>query len=90
MISTAFVFFAGLVFQIILLPFTLLGDSQGFPESVDTAVASVASYTGVAGNFIPMDSIHTLVMFIITFEITIVWFYLMRWMFGFLPVVGGR
>lgn len=90
MITTAFIYLAGLVINGVLVLMTPLGNSNGFSADVDAAVTGAATYIGRANTFVDLAAVQTVILFIITFEITIMTFYLIRWLFGYVPVVGGR
>jgi uncharacterized membrane protein len=90
MITTALIYLAGILMQSLLLIMYPFRGSNGFPSSVDSAITSAASYVHYADSFIPLSTVSTVITFVIAFEITVMTFYVLRWLVGYLPVVGGR
>jgi len=90
MITSAFIYLASLVIALFLLLLSPFQGSSGFPEGVDTAMATAASYVGYIDVFIPLSVLHTVIVFVIGFEMVSFFFKLMRWLFSFMPFVGGR
>jgi len=90
MISSAFIVFASLVISVILLALTPFQGSSGFPAGVDSAVAGLNYYISYVDVFFPIAPINAVIMFIISFEITLFTFKLLRWLYSFIPWFGGR
>jgi len=90
MIATAFIYLASLLIGIMLALLYPFQGSNGFPTGVDSAITAAASYTAKANTFISITAIHDVLMFVIAFEIILLYFYIMRWLFGYLPIIGGR
>jgi len=90
MITTALVYFAGLIIQILLLAMSPLQGSNGFPVAIDAKIAYLNTFISKANTLIPLDSVNAFITFVIIFETTVATFYILRWLFGYLPLVGGR
>jgi len=90
MITTAFVYLAGVMISAILLILSPLGFDNGFPEGLQTGVDFLATYIGKADVFIPLDAVLDVITFAIAFEISILTFYVLRWLFSYMPFVGGK
>lgn len=90
MITTAFVYFAVFVLTAVLVLLTPFQDSGGFPADVDTAMEGLSVYLGYAGVFIPLPVLSNIITLAVGLEISILTFRIIRWVFSFVPIVGGR
>lgn len=90
MIISAIVILAGLMIKAILALMSPFSNSHGFPPEIDTAILSIDGYIDKANTLIPLESIHTFITFVIAFELLVMYFYIMRWLVGYLPFIGGR
>lgn len=90
MITSGFIYLAGLLISGILLILSPLGGDGGFPQGVDDAVTFFSGYIGKADVFIPIDALYDVVMFVIIFEIIVLTFNIIRWLTSYVPFVGGR
>lgn len=87
MISTAFVYFA---YYVLSLLFAVFPESSGFPEEVLTAINYIAGYTAIINTLVPMETVGTILGLVITFELAVFAFKGLRFVFGYVPFVGGR
>lgn len=90
MITSAFILLAGSIMALILGILYPFRGSNGFPDEIDTYVTLFASYVKRTDTFVSLTAVNSLVSFIILFEIATLTFYVIRWLVGFLPQVGGR
>jgi len=87
MISTAFIYFAyyTLTFLTAIFP-----TSTGFSAEVTTAVTQLGGYTAIINTLIPLSTLSTIVVLIISVELIIFAFKGLRFILGYVPVVGGK
>jgi len=85
MISTAFVYLAYYLLTILL---TVFPSSTGFPPEIATAVTQVGGYTAIINAVFPLDVLSDVVIAVITFELIIFAFKTIRFVFGYVPLVG--
>lgn len=88
MITTGFIYLAGILISGMLLILSPLGGDGGFPEGIDTSMTFLATYIGYADVFFPIQTLFQALTFAVTFEITIFTFYVLRWLFSYMPFVG--
>jgi len=89
MITSAFIALAALVITLLLLPLSLFGTNHGFPDSVDVAVSFISDYVSkYANTFFPLDDLQVAISFIIVFELSIILFKVLRWVWGYMPFIG--
>lgn len=68
----------------------LLPTGTGFPTEVGSAVTYFSGYLGVVDPLLPLDTLHTIIMLVIGLEVAILSFKMVRWLFGYVPFVGGK
>jgi len=88
MITTALVYFSVALIIVFLGALSLIPGDSGFPAEVDTYMGYVATYIGKADVFIPLDTLFFCISFIVTFEVAIVSFKIIKWLFSYVPFVG--
>lgn len=87
MISTAFVLFAYYVVSLLLVVFPA---SDGFPADVLTAFTNIGGYTAIINTLVPLGTLSTIIGLIIAVELLIFAFNALRFIMGYVPVVGGK
>jgi len=87
MITTGFVYFANYILSIIVSVFPV---STGFPAEVLTAFSQIGGYTAIVDTLVPLSTMATIVGLIVAFELVIFAFKGLRFIMGYVPVVGGK
>lgn len=87
MIMTALINTGAYIANLILFIFP---DSNGFPAEVTTAFETLGGYVGILDPIVPIATLLTCLLLIVTFELTLFAFKAIRWLFGFVPFMGGR
>jgi len=64
--------------------------SAGFPPEFSSAVGTIAGYAGMFDPMVPMSTLATAVSLIFTIELLILTFKATKWLFAYIPFVGGR
>lgn len=85
MISSAIIIFTSFILNIVTAVFPT-GD--GLPPEVFTAVSTLGGYIGVLSPVLPINTLSTVLILVITLELIIFGFKMFRWLFGFVPFIG--
>jgi len=64
--------------------------SDGFPSEVDSAFAYIGSYMSIFDVIVPIETIGTIVVLVIYFELALFAFKALKWIVSYLPFVGGK
>lgn len=87
MISTAFVYIAYYTLNLLLKVFPM---STGFSTDVTNAFTQLGGYTAIINTLVPLETLATVVSLVISFELLIFAFKGIRFVFGYVPAVGGK
>jgi len=87
MIADVFITISGYVLAVLV---NLLPVSTGFPASVATAFTTLGSYVGVLDPIVPIDTLRTVLVLLVSIELIIFTFKTAKWLFSHVPLVGGR
>jgi len=68
----------------------LLPEGSGFPANVTSAVNYFAGYVGIVDPLLPLSTLHTIILLVIALELAILTFKMVRWLFGYVPFIGGK
>jgi len=66
----------------------LLPVSEGLPADVQAAISSFGGYVGILSPIFPILTMATVFSLIIAYELAVFGFKALRWIFGFVPLVG--
>jgi len=69
---------------------SIFPDSSGLPPQVDDAVAYIGGYAGILDPLVPLATMATIISLLITVELSIFAFKGLRWIFSYVPMVGGK
>lgn len=75
---------------IINLILSIFPTSAGFPPQFDTAINTLAGYTGMFSPILPLATLATVLSLIIAFELAVFTFKALKWLFTHVPLIGGR
>lgn len=87
MISNAFIAIALYIVNLVL---SIFPSSAGFPASFDTAITQVSGYIGIFSPIFPINTMATILGLVIAFEIAVFTFNGLKWIFSYVPLIGGR
>lgn len=87
MITTAFIYFGNALLGFVLAIFPV---STGFPQQFNDAVNYIAGYAGMFDTLVPISTLATAVGVLFSVELIILTFKATKWIFGYVPIVGGR
>jgi len=69
---------------------SIFPDSSGIPTGFTTAVDYFAGYVGILDPLVPLDTLGTVFLIILTYELSVWGFRGFRWVISHIPLVGGR
>ena len=87
MIISAFINFASYSVNLLL---ALFPSSNGFPIEVSNSISIISGYIGILSPIVPIDTMATIISLIISFELAVFSFKGLKWIFSFIPLIGGR
>jgi len=87
MITTIFL---NLLYYILSIVFYIFPTSSGFPPEVITSFEQLGGYTAIINTLIPLSTLSTVLILIITFELLIFAFKGLRFIIGYIPFIGGK
>jgi len=87
MITTFLIFLAVTVLSTIVNFFPV---SSGFPQEAIDSVSYIGGYIGMLDPLVPVSTMFTILGLIIALELSIFGFRTLRWLFSYLPFIGGR
>lgn len=87
MITSAFIYFSAYILSLLLAVFP---SSGGFSSDVTTAFTQLGGYTAIINTLIPLSTLSTILGLIIAIELIIFAFKGLRFILGYVPVVGGK
>lgn len=87
MILTALILMGIFIVDTILLIFP---SSSGFPVQVDTAITSISGYVGILSPILPLSTMSQILALIIIYELSIFGFKAFKWLFSYIPFIGGK
>lgn len=64
--------------------------SSGFPPEVHTASLALGGYLGILSPMVPLETLATVVGLIFAVELSIFGFKTFKWLFGHVPLFGGK
>jgi len=83
-------FFLNLAYFVANFLVSLFPISSGFPSSVSTAVTQLGGYTAIINTLIPLSTLSQILLLIIAVELVIFAFKGLRFILGYVPIVGGK
>lgn len=85
MITSFLLFFANYALQtfVSFLPF-----SAGLPDDVASSLYSFGGYVGILDPILPIATMATVFALVISFELAILSFNMLRWIVGYIPFIG--
>jgi len=60
------------------------------PSAIHTAATTLGSYLALIDSILPVDTLATILGLYIIFELTLFAFKTFKWLFGYIPFVGGK
>lgn len=87
MITDIFLTFLVYVFGFFFAIFPVGG---GLSTEVTTAIQTFGSYTTIIDALVPLDTLGTIIGLVFAFELAVFAFKTLRWIWGHVPVIGGR
>jgi len=85
MLLSAFLYMGGFILSTLV---AVLPASTGFPAEVMTAATTFGGYLGIAYPILPLETLHTIILLTISFEVTLFTFKFVRWVISFIPFFG--
>jgi len=85
MITSFLLFFANYALQtfVSFLPF-----SAGLPDDVASSLHSFGGYVGILDPILPITTMATVFALVVSFELAILTFNMLRWIVGYIPFIG--
>jgi len=87
MIANIFIEIAAYLLALIT---SVLPSSSGFPSGVATAFSTLGAYVGVLDPIVPIDTLRTVLVLLVSIELLIFTFKTAKWVFSHVPLIGGR
>lgn len=87
MITTLLLYVIFGLIKLLLLPFTLLPNAS-LPIDFSNAIVVASSYISSFNNFIPVQTILTILSLVLTIEFFIILFKLINWTIKKIPTIG--
>jgi len=87
MITTIFLGIITYIFQFFFSMFPVGG---GFSSEMQTAITTFAGYTTIINALVPMSTLGTILGLVITFELAVFGFKSIRFIWGYVPWIGGK
>jgi len=87
MITTALI---NIAYYVLNLLFSAFPTSTGFPADVQTAITTFGGYTAIINTLVPMSTLGYILGLVITFELAVFAFKGLRFVLGYVQLVGGK
>lgn len=79
-----------LAYSIISGLIAILPSGSGFPAGFHTAVTAMGGYLHILDPLVPISTLLTCLTLIFTVEIALFGFKTFKWVFGHVPLIGGK
>lgn len=68
----------------------IIPSSAGFPDTAYTAFNTVGSYFDIWSPVVPIDTVFTCVSIVLSVELGVFGFKILRWIISHIPWIGGK
>jgi len=82
--------FLGIITWILNILLSIFPTSSGFSSETITAFQTVGGYTTIINTIVPMNTLGQILGLVIAYEILLFTFRGVRFIIGYIPLIGGK